>query len=146
MTVDELWKNLQPYMKKVDSLESEMHEVKGKVTNVETEMHEVKGKVTNLETEMHEVKDTVNNLESRTINLETSMHNLESEMHIVKDVDMTTMLKRQEEIRDELKQEIREMGDKLCNRIDQYIQKHEVVHKRIEYQIADLEWKNRIAN
>lgn len=59
---------------------------------------------------------------------------------------MTTMLKRQEEIRDELKQEIREMGEKITSRIDQYIQKHEVEHKRIEYQIADLEWKNRIAN
>ena len=111
MTVDELWKNLQPYMKKVDNLESEMHEVKGTVAN-----------------------------------LENSMHNLESEMHIVKDVNMTTMLKRQEEIRDELKQEIREMGEKITSRIDQYIQKHEVEHKRIEYQIADLEWKNRIAN
>ena len=139
MTVDELWENLQPYMKKVDNLESEMHEVKGTVTNLQTEMHEVKGTVANLEnsmhkleTEMHEVKDTVNNLESN--------------MHIVKDVNMTTMLKRQEEIRDELKQEIRGMGEKITSRIDQYIQKHEVEHKRIEYQIADLEWKNRIAN
>ncbi len=146
MTIEELWKNLQPYMKKVDNLESEMGEVKGTVHNLESEMGELKGTVHNLAKEMSDVKTTVNNLESRTINLETSMNNLESEMHIVKDVNMTTMLKRQEEIRDELKQEIREMGDKLCNRIDRYIEKHEVEHKGIEYRIADLEWKNKIAN
>lgn len=146
MTVDELWKNLQPYMKKVDNLESEMHDVKETVTNLESEMHDVKTTVTNLENRTINLETSMTNLESEMHDVKETVTNLESEMHIVKDVNMTTILKRQEEIRDELKQEIREMGDKLCNRIDEYIQKHEVEHKRIEYKIADLEWKNKIAN
>ena len=33
MTVDELWQNLQPYMKKVDNLEDSVQELKGEMTN-----------------------------------------------------------------------------------------------------------------
>ena len=93
---------------------------------------------------MSETKNTVKELQAEMKETKNVVQELKGEMHIVKDVNMTTMLKRQEEIRNELKREIREMGTKISSTIEQYIQKHEVEHKRIEYQIANLEWKSKI--
>ena len=34
----------------------------------------------------------------------------------------------------------------LKDKIEGYIQKHDVEHKKIDYQLANLEWNNKIAN
>ena len=66
------------------------------------------------------------------------VNDIKAILHQVKDVNMTSMIKLQMETM----QEIRKTNQKL----DKYLDKNEVEHKKFEYEIANLEWKSKIAN
>lgn len=46
----------------------------------------------------------------------------------------------------QLKEEFKKQGKQISNKIEQYIQEHKVEQKKMEYEIAKLQWKNKIAN
>ncbi len=53
----------------------------------------------------------------------------------------------------ETRKELKEFKNELNNKIDktnefleEYIQRHEVEHKKIDYEIANIKWKNKMAN
>lgn len=130
MTVDELWKNLKPI---VNNLEDKVDNLECKVDNLEPLM----GKVEKLEPLVGKV-DTI---EKKVENLEPlvgEVHDIKASLHQIKDVNMTSMIKLQMETMQEIK--------KANQKLDQYLDKNEVEHKKFEYEIAKLGWQNRIAN
>ncbi len=140
MTIDELWQNLKPLIGKVDNLENKVDRLEplvGKVDNLEKKVDKLEplvGKVDNLEKKVDKLEPLVGKVD----NLEKEVHEIKECIHEIKDVNMTSMIKLQMETI----QEIKETNEKL----DKYIQKNEVEHKKFEYEIANLEWKDKIAN
>ncbi len=117
MTIEELWENLKAI---VNNLENKMDNLQSKVDKLESKVDNLEpliGKIDNLENEVHDIKENI---------------------HQIKDVNMTSMIKLQMDMHKELK----ETNQKL----DKYLEKNEVEHKKFEYEIANLEWKNKIAN
>ena len=137
MTIEELWQNLKPMVnkleKKVDGLENKVDKLEPLVGKVD----ELENKVDKLEP----LVEKVDGLENKVDKLEPlvdEVHDMKEMMHEIKDVNMTSMIKLQMETM----QEIRKTNQKL----DQYLEKNEVEHKKFEYEIANLEWKSKIAN
>ncbi len=89
---------------------------------------EMNTKEKSLKDEIKEMKDDINDIKNE-------VHVIKGDIHIIKDVNLPHILTHQEETRKELK-----------DKIEGYIQKHDVEHKKIDYQLANLEWNNKIAN
>lgn len=160
MTVDDLWKNLQPFLNKVDNLGNDVKvikegnkKIKAKISMIESEVgklkednKEIKVRMKTIEEDNQEIKTNISTIQINVSSIEKTAQEIKGQIHVIKDVNMTSIIKQQEETRKKVESIIKEVGDKLSNKIDQYIQKHEVEHKKIEYEIANLEWKNKIAN
>ena len=121
MTIDELWQNLKPLIGKVDKLEP----LVGKVDNLETKVNRLEplvGKVDNLEMKVDRLEPLVE-----------EVRELKNEVHKIGTTNMTTLINQQTSF----SKQQREMNEKL----DKYLDKNEVEHKKFEYEIANLEWK-----
>ena len=130
MTIEELWQNLKPM---VNKLENKVDGLEKKVDKLEP----LVGKVDKLENKVDKLEPLVGKVDKLEA-LVDEVHDMKEMMHEIKDVNMTSMIKLQMETM----QEIRKTNQKL----DQYLEKNEVEHKKFEYEIANLEWKNKIAN
>ena len=127
MTIEQLWKNLEPLVGKVEKLEP----LFGKVEKLEPKI----GKIDSLELLVKEIKDQV--------------YVIQGQLHGIKDVNMTSMIKEQSKTREDIKEvkhTVENMEKSFNQKIDRYLQKDEVEHKKFEYEIANLQWKSKIAN
>lgn len=114
MTIEELWKNLQPLMGKIDNLETKVEKLEPLV-----------GKVENLEKKVDKLEPLVG-----------EVHGLKEEVHRIGTTNTTILINQQTAFSNQLK----ETNEKL----EQYLEKNEVEHKRFEYEIANLEWKSKM--
>ena len=149
MTVDELWKNLKPFMEKVleeiSILKSDVSILKEKVSTLEEDVSILKSDVSTLKSDVSILKEKVSALEedvsilkSDVSILKSDVSTLKTDMHAVKDVNMTKLITIQLETRRDI--------EKLSKKLDESIEKNELDHKKFEYQIANLEWKTKIVN
>lgn len=101
------------------------------------------------------LKPMINHLENKVEKLEPLVGKVEKlellvdEVKAMKEymceiqhVNMTSLIKGQTEI----KQELKATEKRLTARIDKYLEKNEVEHKKIDAESTNLEWKNRIVN
>ena len=130
MTVEELWNNLKPLVEKVDNLEGIFDNLEGRFDNLE-------GEVNGLNTEFGGFKGMFNRLENKVDNLSLDVKEIKNEVREINNevhknnINITALLTGQEKIRQELAKRTEE---------------NSVEHKKFEYQIANLQWKSKIAN
>ncbi len=125
------------------NLQEDNKEIKDEMKNLQEDNKEIKDEMKNLQEDNKEIKNEMKNLQEDNKEIKSEMRKMQEEIHIVKDVNLPHILQNQTE----LKVEVKEIGKKLdkTNQIlEEYIKKHEVEHKKIEYEIANLKWK--IAN
>ena len=78
--------------------------------------------------------------------LKDEVYVIKDQIHMIKDVNMASLINNNNKTKQELKETIKETEHRLNQKLDKYLEKNEVEHKKFEYQIANLEWKNKIAN
>lgn len=162
MTIEELWQNLKPLVDNIETkvnklqpLVGEVSELKTKVNRLEPligEVSELKAKVDKLEPLVGEVSELkakvskleplvgkVDSLEIKVNKLEPlvdEVHEMKKELHRYGTTNMTILINQQTEFSKQLKQ--------TNEKLDKYLQKNEVDHKKFEYEIAELEWKTKM--
>ncbi len=92
--------------------------------------------INKIENKVDKLDNKVDNIEDKVDKLEIEVKEIKGEMHTIQDINMTSLIKLQMQTIQEIK--------KTNQKLDKYIQKNEVEHKKFEYQIADLEWKSKI--
>jgi len=163
MTIEELWKDLKPVLNdiqdKVGNLENRVEKLEPLVGKVE-KLEPLVGKVEKLEPLVEKVEkleplvgkvEKLEPLVGKVEKLEPLVEKVEKleplleetkaikeYMREIQHVNMTSLIKGQIEI----KQELKTTEKRLTQKIDKYLQKNEVEHKKFEYGIAKLEWKN----
>lgn len=141
MTIDELWNNLKPIVDNLERKVDKLEPLVGKVEKLEPlvgkvdKLEPLVGKVDNLENEVKEIKSQVTEIQGNVQEIRKDIHKIET-------VNMTILITEQASVREELKEAERRINQKM----DKYLEKNEVEHKKFEYEIANLEWKNKIAN
>lgn len=142
MTVDELWKNLKPFMEKVleeiSILKSDVSILKSDVSILKEKVSALEEDVSTLKSDVSTLKSDVSTLKSDVSTLKSDVSTLKTDMHAVKDVNMTKLITIQLETRKDI--------EKLSKKLNESIEKNELDHKKFEYQIANLEWKTKIVN
>lgn len=130
MTIEELWDKIQIQMNIMEKgLREEMSTMEsGLREEMNTKEKSLKDEIKEMKDDIHMMKDDINDIKNE-------VHVIKGDIHIIKDVNLPHILTHQEETRKELK-----------DKIEGYIQKHDVEHKKIDYQLANLEWNNKIAN
>lgn len=86
-----------------------------------------------------ELKDQMNAMQKENLEFQKG---IQEQMHIVKDVNLPCILEQVTKTRKELK----ETENKLSGKLDQYIEEHAVEHKKIDYELANIKWKTKVAN
>ena len=129
MTTEELWNNLKTVLERK---ENDIKEIKAQMKNLlEKEIPEMKAQIENLvEREIPQMKKQI--AEIPEIKEQTAeIPEIKTQIHNIKDVNLVTIIKNQTSIMEKL---------------DTYIKQNDEDHKKFEYRIANLEWKNRMAN
>lgn len=109
MTIEELWEKMQVQMK------NNNQELKEEI------IQEIAGK---MEADKKELKDEMQNIEKE---LKDEIHSIKNDIHMIKDVNLPHMLAYQEEMKKELK-----------GILEEYIQKHDVEHKKNRLSISEF--------
>ena len=144
MTTEELWNNLKVILERQENdikeikaqmknlLEEEIPEMKKQIA----EIPKMKAQIENLvEKEIPEIKEQIAEIPEMKAQIKNLVENeipeIKTQIHNIKDVNLVTIIKNQTSIMEKL---------------DEYIKQNDEDHKKFEYRIANLEWKNRMAN
>lgn len=96
------------------------------------EKMQVQMKNNNQELKEEIIQEIEDKMEADKKELKDEIHSIKNDIHMIKDVNLPHMLAYQEETRKEVK-DIKDM-------LEDYIQKHDVEHKKIDYRLANLEF------
>ena len=112
---------------------------------MQEQMTETQGQVSELQEQMAETQEQVSELQGQVSELQEQMTETQGDIciikgavHQIKDVNLTSIIKLQMEFSKQQKE--------TNKKLDKYLEKNEVEHKKFECEIANSEWKNKIAN
>ena len=137
--LDRIEKDNKEMNGRLDRIEKDNKEMNGRLDRIEKDNKEMKSEIKNIQKDNQEIKSAIN----------TTNKEVKDQIHMIKDVNLSHILENQIESKNELKEMIKDIGDKVdkgTKILEDYIQRHEVEHSKINYEIADLQWKTKIAN
>ena len=151
--LDRIEKDNQEIKSEMKVMQKDNKEIKSQMKIMQEDNKEIKSQMKIMQENNKEIKSQMkimqeDNKEYKN-NIDTTMKEVKDQIHMIKDVNLSHILQHQIDMKEELKAMIKDIGDKLdkgTKILEDYIQRHEVEHSKINYEIADLQWKTKIAN
>ena len=135
---------------KIDKQFEEVNEhfakIDGKFEDIDRQFVELRGEIVLIKEDITKIKVDIGGLKEDVCGLKEDVAGLKEDVAVLKErldivtqINLPQILLEQTRMGQEQKQQFKQLNEK----IDSYIQKNEVEHKKFEYKIAEIEMKQK---